>query len=125
MASDYSDMLPMRGVVVPYKNKKTGFTSKLYPIGTVALMLGRDTSTLRRWEIQGTIPKTPFIYNGRRMYCTEQIDIIVACAEHAHLGAGRSISSTRFTIRVQRQWKELFAKIFGESEVVSNGEEED
>lgn len=98
---------------VPYKNESTGFETTLYGINVVATQLGRTSQTIRKWEIAGVIPKTPFKINGRRLYCKEQIDILIACAEKARISTGKSISSTSFTSNVEKQWSLLFKQIFG------------
>ena len=98
---------------VPYTNEKTGFSTTLYNINVVATALGRTSQTIRKWEIAGVIPKTPFKSDSRRLYSKEQIDILVECAEKAHLSTGKKISQTSFTSNVDKKLKELFKKIFG------------
>lgn len=69
----------------------------LYPIAYLGIRLGRSASTIRRWEIGGIIPKTPFKDTlGRRMYTKEQIDAIVKAAEEAVIKPGLSLCNTRF-----------------------------
>lgn len=97
---------------VPYTNEKTGFSTTLYNINVVANALGRTSQTIRKWEIAGVIPKTPFKSEGRRLYAKEQIEILVECAEKAHISTGKKISQTTFTANVDKKWKELFNKIF-------------
>lgn len=98
---------------VPYTNKKTGYSTTLYNINVVSTHLGRTSQTVRKWEIAGTIPKTPFSIQGRRLYCTEQIEILVECAEKAKISTGKKISQTNFTRNVQLRWNKLFTEIFG------------
>lgn len=98
---------------VEYINETTGFKTTLYNINVVAIQLGRTSQTIRKWEIAGIIPKTPFTSNGKRLYCKEQIEILVKCAEKAQICTGRKISATSFTTNVERQWSMLFKKIFG------------
>lgn len=99
---------------VPYTNKNTGYSTKLYNIKVVATALGRTPQTIRKWEVAGAIPKTPFKLEGKRMYCKEQIDILVECAEKAQISTGKNMSQTGFTRNVQKRWQSLFKDIFGQ-----------
>ena len=55
----------------------TGIKTTLYSINVLAEALGRTSQTVRKWELGGTIPPTPFRIHGRRFYSKEHIDIIV------------------------------------------------
>lgn len=98
---------------IPYKNNKTGYETILYNSAVAGRMIGRSTQTMTKWEIAGTIPVTPFRVHGRRMYCEEQIEILIECAEKAKIAQGRKISQTSFSSQVQKKWNELFKEIFG------------
>lgn len=100
---------------VPYTDKNTGYSTDLYNINVLANSLGRTSQTIRKWEIAGVIPKTPFKLDGKRMYCTEQIKIIVECAEKAQISSGKNMSQTTFTKNVFKKWNELFKEIFGDT----------
>lgn len=100
---------------IPYTNPETGYTTTLYNINVVATYLGRTSQTVRKWEIAGTIPKTPFKIEGKRLYSKEQVEILVECAEKAQISTGKKISQTNFTRNVQLKWQELFKKIFGQT----------
>lgn len=70
----------------------------LFYIGALASALGRNTNTIRKWEIAGIIPDPCFKDKfGRRLYTQEQIDVIVNCAEKAKIKQGASISRTSFS----------------------------
>lgn len=97
---------------IPYTNSDTGFSTTLYNINVVATYLGRTSQTIRKWEIAGVIPKTPFKSDGRRLYCKEQIEILVECAEKAKISTGKKMSETNFTRNVQLKWQKLFDEIF-------------
>lgn len=101
------------GKEIPYKSPVTGRETKLYNIATVAEYLGRTSQTIRKWEIGGVIPKTPFSINGQRLYSTEHIDAIIRCAEKAHLKQGSRVSKTYFSRYVYEEFarvNELFFK---------------
>lgn len=98
---------------IPYKNEKTGYETTLYNSAVAGRAIGRSTQTMTKWEIAGTIPVTPFRVSGRRMYCEEQIMILMECAEKARISQGRKISQTSFSSQVQKKWNELFKEIFG------------
>lgn len=98
---------------VPYKNKKTGYETTLYNSAVAGRAIGRSTQTMTKWEIAGTVPVTPFRVGGKRMYCSEQIEILVECAYKAKISQGRKIAQTNFSSQVQKKWNELFKKIFG------------
>lgn len=102
--------------IIPYKNEKTGYETTLYNSAVAGRMIGRSTQTMTKWEIAGTIPITPFRVNGKRMYCEEQINILIECAENARISQGRKIAQTNFSSQVQKKWNELFREIFEVSE---------
>ena len=97
---------------IPYTNKETGYSTTLYNINVLANWLGRTSQTIRKWEIAGVIPKTPFKSDGKRLYSKEQIDILVECAEKANISTGKKMSQTNFTRNVQKKWQKLFDEIF-------------
>ena len=101
---------------IPYKNEKTGYETTLYNSAVAGRAIGRSTQTMTKWEIAGTIPATPFRVGGKRMYCEEQIKILMDCAENARISQGRKISQTNFSSQVQKNWNELFREIFGVKE---------
>lgn len=90
---------------VPAKKSYTfpsGEELDLYYIGTLADCLGRDSKTIRKWEISGVIPPTIFRdNNNNRMYTKEQIDLIVECAERSQISQGSSYAT--FSNRVHRK----------------------
>lgn len=104
------NMIPW-GRIVPYVSP-TGIKTTLYSIGTVADALGRTRQTIRKWEVGGIIPPTPFKINGNRMYSTEHIDVLVECAENAHLKNGSPISQTTFTKDAYEGFEKLNKKFF-------------
>lgn len=90
-----------------------GEKTKLYPIRYVAIAVGRESKTVRSWEIAGVIPKTPFKGTGGiRLYTQEMIDVISSCAERCKISTGRCISNTNFTRFVSEGFDELFKKYY-------------
>lgn len=89
-----------------------GKTIKLYGINVLAEALGRSPATVRKWEVAGYIPPTPFKHDVRkcRLYSQEMIDIIVSCAERAKLSAGRPVAHTRFQKWVHEEMEVLYKK---------------
>lgn len=103
--------VPKWGWAVPYTSP-TGVQTTLYGIGTVADALGRTPQTIRKWEIGGVIPLTPFKIGGRRMYSDEHIDALVFYAEKSHIRPGVSISNTAFSKNVYKKYEELYKYFF-------------
>jgi hypothetical protein len=100
------DKLPW-GRKVSYTSPVTGRKTYLYNIGVLAQALGRTPQTIRRWEVAGVIPETPFKMNGKRLYSTEHINAIVKCAESSHITMGSPISQTAFTKKVYREFQRV------------------
>lgn len=100
------------GRAVPYTSP-TGVETYLYNIGTAAEALGRTSQTIRKWEISGVLPLTPFKIGGRRMYSDEHIDALVECAEKAHIRAGVKIQDTSFISNIYKKYKEINELLIG------------
>lgn len=100
------------GRAIPYTSP-TGVETTLYNISTAADAIGRTAQTLRKWEIAGILPPTPFTVNNRRMYSTEHINAIVECAEKAKLKNGKAIKDTSFSKRLYKRFAELNKLFFG------------
>ena len=100
---------------VPVKfTTPTGLEVELFRIGTLAYCLGRSPQTIRKWEVGGIIPKTPFKNNrGMRLYTQEQIDIIVKYAEKSHIKSGSRICESKFTENTFNAFRELNKKYLG------------
>lgn len=95
------------GREIPYKSPITGRETTLYNIATASQALGRTPQTVRKWELAGVIPKTPFKLNGQRLYSKEHIDALVYCVEKSHLMQGSRVTKTYFS----RYAYEEFAKV--------------
>ena len=105
---------------MPYTSP-TGVKTTLYSIGYLAEQLGRKSSTIRKWEVDGTIPKTPFKdKRGRRLYSTEHIEAVVRCAERAKIANGKPISNTRFTKWCFEEFNKINEKLLGSSKKEEN-----
>ena len=97
----------------PYKRKSldyvtpTGIKTTLYSISTLAERLGRTSQTVRKWEIGGIIPPTPFRIKGVRYYSEEHIQAIVNSAEKSKIKNGKAIGSTQFSNRCYKEFEKL------------------
>ena len=85
------------GRAIPYTSPITGRSTTLYNIGTVADAIGRTSQTLRKWEIGGVIPPTPFKQRGKRLYSKEHMDLIIACAEKSRIRQGSKYTQKVFS----------------------------
>ena len=107
---------------VPYRRKEvsyttpTGIKTTLYSISTLADRLGRTSQTVRKWEIAGIIPPTPFKINGRRFYSEEHIQVIVDSAEKSKIKLGKPISGTQFSNRCYKEFERLNKLFFNKEE---------
>ena len=94
----------------------SGEAVKLYSIAFLADALGRTTRCIRKWEISGILPPTPFRYSNTywRLYTQEQIDIIVRLAEKYKLKDGISFRKTNFSSSCFKAFEKLEKKYLGE-----------
>jgi hypothetical protein len=100
----------------PYTTK-TGIETKLYNIGTLAMHIGRTSQTIRKWEIGGIIPPTPFKDNrGGRLYAKEHIDAIVKIAEECKIKQGATLGLTNFSDRVYKEFEKIRKNFFEKKE---------
>lgn len=104
------------GRAIPYTSPITGKETTLYNIATVAAALGRSAQTVRKWEVGGIIPPTPFKQNGRRLYSKEHIDVLVNSAERAKLKNGIAIAHTNFSKWVYKGFQEVNDMFFKKEE---------
>lgn len=111
------------GRSVPYTSPVTGRSTTLYNIGVVAEAVGRTSATIRKWEVGGIIPPTPFKMNGRRMYSKEHIDAIVHCAEISGIKQGSKTTQSKFTRHMYKEFPKVNALFFKEEK--SDGSEEE
>lgn len=111
------------GRCVPYTSP-TGVKTYLYNIATAAEAIGRTAQTLRKWEVSGVIPVSPFKVGGRRMYSDEHIDALVELAEKHHIRPGVKIQDTTFSSNMYKRYQEIYNKFFvknTEKEVENSG----
>lgn len=85
-----------------------GQPQELYPLGAVARALNRQPVTVRKWESEGVIPRSPFILPSRdprgqrRLYSRDHIMGLRRVAEEEGLlnhngnGKWKSIEETNF-----------------------------
>ena len=72
---------------------------------------GRTAQTLRKWELAGIIPKTPFRDNtNKRLYLQEHIDAIVECIESCKIVQGKNIADTNFKAKVYKRFNDINRK---------------
>ena len=94
------------GKEIPYTSP-SGVETKLYNIGVVAEAIGRTSQTIRKWEVAGIIPPTPFKQNGKRLYSKEHIDAIVKCAEKTKIMQGSKLSQTMFSSKLYEEFQRV------------------
>lgn len=102
------------GKEIPYTSPITGRSTTLYNIGVVAEAIGRTSQTIRKWEVGGVIPPTPFKIKGNRYYSDEHIEAIVSSAEKSKIKVGKAIGNTQFSNRCYREFERLNKLFFGE-----------
>jgi hypothetical protein len=90
-----------------------GVDVEFFYIGQLAAALGRSATTLRRWESDGTIPKSGYIKPSkdprgrRRLYTRAQAEGIVRLAVEEGLLDTNKIAGTNFSARVEALFKAL------------------
>lgn len=90
---------------------KSGDTVSLFYISELANSIGRTSQCVRKWEVSGVIPITPFKDKaGKRLYSQEHIDAIAESAEKCRISQGRSIANTSFKDKVHRLFNEINKK---------------
>lgn len=109
------------GKVLPYTSPN-GKTTTLYNIGYLAEQVGRTSQTIRRWEISGIIPPTPFRQQGKRLYSKEHVEAVVKYAEKYRITLGNPIPKG-FAKSLYKSFQELNDYFFKEDE--SNGTEKE
>jgi len=94
----------------PIKYKlPTGKVVALYSIGVLAQEISRSTQVIKKWELSGALPKTPFKTRGKfRLYTQDQINIIVECAKTFNIRNGVSIVASGFTEEIKNKYNTLF-----------------
>ena len=100
------------GRAIPYTSP-TGKETMLYNIGMVADAIGRTSQTIRKWEISGVIPPTPFKQVNKRLYSREQVDCLVRNVEKYHVTMGLRISKA-FSKKVYEEFKKINDEFFKE-----------
>lgn len=96
------------GREIPYKSPITGYETTLYNIAVVGEAIGRTSQTIRKWEVGGIIPPTPFRQNGKRLYSKEHIDAIVKCAEKIRIKQGSSSAVyTTFSKKLYEEFEKV------------------
>ena len=109
---------------VPY-TFPNGIKTKLYTIGSLASALGRSSATVRKWEISGILPKTPFKSSaGRRLYTQEQIGAVVAVAETVKIGQGKDMHKSDFGRKCEKEFNKLNEKYMTYAEAKEDESEE-
>ena len=92
---------------IHYISPITGRETDLWHIGTLAVAIGRQPSTIRKWEMAGFIPPTPFrTPNGARLYTTEHVDVFVQCCNLYKVAQGRKMSNY-FKRRLREEFKRI------------------
>lgn len=103
------------GRAIPYTSP-TGRKTTLYNIGVVAEAIGRTSQTIRKWEVSGVIPPTPFKQGDKRLYSKEHIDAMVHWAEVSNIKMGSRITQSRFARHMHKEFKRLNDYFFKKEE---------
>lgn len=111
------------GREIPYTSPITGRKTTLYNIGVVAEAIGRTSQTIRKWEVGGVIPPTPFKQKGKRLYSKEHIDAIVKCAESSRIMQGSQVSQTAFSKKLYKEFQKVNDLFFKKTEENKDGTE--
>lgn len=99
------------GVRTSVKTVYKGQELTLYYMNALCEATGRKAQTLRKWELAGIIPKTPFRDNtNKRLYLQEHIDAVVECIESCKLVQGKNIADTNFKKKVYKRFTEINQK---------------
>ena len=89
----------------------TGEIIPLYSIGVLAQRLSREPQVIKKWELSGALPKTPFKTKGKfRLYTQDQIDLIAEYAEACNLRNGMSIKASGFTEAIKNEYNTIFSR---------------
>lgn len=91
----------------------TGKETTLYNIGMIADAIGRTSQTIRKWEISGIIPPTPFKQGTKRLYSKEHVECLVRNVEKYHVTMGVRISKS-FSKKVYKEFQEINDYFFKE-----------
>ena len=79
------------------KVKYKGFIIHVYPISWLCFLIGRDITTVRRWERRGILPEPLFkLQNNTRYYTAAEIRGYIACFKKAYIRHRIPIESTTF-----------------------------
>lgn len=99
------------GVRTSVKTTYKGQELTLYYMNALCEATGRTAQTLRKWELAGIIPKTPFRDNtNKRLYLQEHIDAIVECIESCKIVQGKNIADTNFKAKVYKRFNDINRK---------------
>jgi hypothetical protein len=94
-----------------------GQPAELFTLGVVARALNRQPVTVRKWESEGIIPRSPFVLPShdprgqRRLYTRAQIEALRTVAEEEGVlspnanGKWKSIETTSFREKAIRAFK--------------------
>ena len=101
----------MLGVRTSVKVNYKGNELTLYYISAMCQATGRKAQTLRKWELAGVIPRTPFRdKTNKRLYLKEHIDDVASCLESCGVVQGRNIDNTSFKPKVYKLFNEINKK---------------
>jgi hypothetical protein len=90
-----------------------GIDVEFFLIGQLAAALGRSATTLRRWESQGTIPRSGYTKPSkdsrgrRRLYSRAQVEGIIRIYIDEGVWKTGRIKGTEFSARVINLFREL------------------
>lgn len=110
------------GRSIPYTSP-TGKETTLYNIGYLAEAIGRTSQTVRKWEVAGTLPPTPFKQGNKRLYSKEHVEVVVKGVEKYQVTMGMQLS-THFKKYLYREFQRLNDYFFKEENTNVNEEKD-
>jgi hypothetical protein len=106
-----------RPCTVKHKLRRVrGVPTRMHTLGCVARALGKSADTVRQWERDGTLPRTPYLKAVRgdgkplRLFTDQQLELIRWAGEKTGV-AGRKpfdMKATGFAELLREIWRELF-----------------
>lgn len=87
---------------------------QMYTIGELADALGRESQTVRKWEIAGVIPKTLFRDKAkRRLYPQDIVEGLKAIGVSEEITQGVSFQNTQFKEKAHALFKKVEKELLG------------
>lgn len=92
----------------------------LYTISDLANAIGRDTITVRKWELHGFIPRAAMrTKSGYRLYTKAEIETLAIIVKEENLRIGQSFKNTKLKERVFADWAKIRKEGLGSRNVIA------